>query len=82
MNLDLKCGSMSFADSLLSVIAPVLGLKTIPYLLDTNGTHTGITYAHLKAPYLCDYMGYVRYVGLVWETAKLTGDYLLSLHEK
>ena len=54
---------MSFADWLWSVIAPALGLKTIPDLLDTNSTHTGIAYAHLTAPHFRDYMGYVRHVG-------------------
>ena len=34
-------------DWLWSVIAPALGLKTIPDLLDTNSTQTGIAYAHL-----------------------------------
>ena len=54
---------MSFADWLRSVIAPALGLKTIPDLLDTNSIHTGIAYAHLTASHSCDYMGYVRHVG-------------------
>ena len=54
---------MSFADWLWSVIAPALGLKTIPDLLDTNSTHTDIAYANLTAPHSRDYMGYVRHVG-------------------
>ena len=54
---------MSFADWLWSMIASALGLKTIPDLLDTNSTHTGIAYVHLIAPHTCDYMGYVRHVG-------------------
>ena len=53
---------MSFADWLWSVIAPALGLKTIPYLLDTNSAHTDIAYANLTAQHSCDYMGYVRHV--------------------
>ena len=45
---DLKYGSMSFADWLWSVIAPALGLQTIPDPLDRNRIHTGIAYAHLR----------------------------------
>ena len=65
-----------FADCLWSVIAPALGLKMIPNLLDINSTHTGMAYAHLTAPHSCDYMGYVRYVGTLREAAKITCDYL------
>ena len=58
IEVDLKYGSMSFADWPLSVIAPALGLKTIPDLLDTNSTHTGIENAHLTAEkIICDYLG-------------------------
>ena len=60
---------MSFADWLWSVITPALGLKTIPDLLDTNSTYTGITYAHITASHSCDYMGYVRRVGKLQEAA-------------
>ena len=63
--------SMSFGDWLCSVIAPALGLKTIPDLLDTNSTHTGIAYVHLTAPHSCDYMGYVRHVGTLRDAAKI-----------
>ena len=66
----LKYGSMSFADWLWSVIAPALGLKTIPDLLDTNSTHTSIAYAHLTAPHSIDYMGYVRHVGHAARSSK------------
>ena len=72
---DLKYGSMSFADWLWSVMAPALGLKTIPNLLDTHSKHTGIAYAHLTARHCCDHMGYVRHVGTLREAAKLTCDY-------
>ena len=61
---------MSFADWPWSVIAPALGLKTTPDLLDTNGTYTGIAYAHLTAPHSCDYMGYVRHVGHAARSSK------------
>ena len=54
---------MFFADWLSSVIAPALGLKTIPDLLDTDSTQTGIAYVYLTAPHSCDYMGYVHHVG-------------------
>ena len=76
IELDLKYVSVSFADWLWSVIAPPLGLKTIPDLLDTNSTHTGIAYAHLTAPHSCDYMGYVRHVGQAARSSKITCDYL------
>ena len=66
-----------FADWLWSVIAPALGLIMIPDLLDTNSTHTGIAYAHLRAPHTCDYMSYVRHVGHAARSSKqITGDYL------
>ena len=61
---------MSFADWLWSVIAPALGFKTTPDLLDTNSTHTGIEYAHLTAPHSCDYMDYVRHVGHAARSSK------------
>ena len=67
---------MFFADWLWSVIAPVLGLKTIPDLLDTNSTHMSIAYAHITAPHFCDYMGYVRHEGMLREAAKILCDYL------
>ena len=79
---------MSFADWLWSVVAPVLGLKTIPDLLDTNSTYTGIAYVHFTAPHSCDYMGYVRHVGHAARSSKnhmwLLGlEYAkFSLHEK
>ena len=53
---------MSFADWLWYAIVSALVLKTIPDLLDTNSTQTGIAYAHLTALHSCDYMGYVRHV--------------------
>ena len=46
-SLDLKYGSLSFADWLWAMIAPVLGLKTIPDLLDTNSTHRA---SHMSTP--------------------------------
>ena len=61
---------MPFADWLWSVVAPALGLKTIPDLLDKNGTHMGIAYAHLTAQHSCDYMGYVRHVGHAARSSK------------
>ena len=56
---------MSFADWMWSVIAPALGLKTIPDLLGTNSTHThtGIAYDHLIGSHSCNYVGYVHHVG-------------------
>ena len=41
------------------MIAPALGLKTTPDLLDVNSTHTGNAYAHLIAQHTCDYVSYV-----------------------
>ena len=79
---------MSFADWLWSVIAWTLGLKTIPDLLDTNSTHTGIAYTHLTAPDSCDYVGYIRHVGHTVRSSKihvwlLGPEYAkFSLHEK
>ena len=68
---------MSFADWLWSVIAPALGFKTIPDLLDTNSTHTGIAYADLTASHSCDYMGYLRHVvHAARSRKKITCDYL------
>ena len=61
---------MCFADWLLSVIAQALEFKTIPDLLDTNTTHTGIAYAHVTAPHSCAYMGYVRHVGHAARSSK------------
>ena len=49
IELRLKYEHMSFAACLWSVIAPALGLKTIPDLVDTNSTHTDIAYAYLTA---------------------------------
>ena len=46
---DLECGSMSFADWLSSVIAPALGVKTIPNLLDTKQ----YTHGHRICPHHC-----------------------------
>ena len=63
-------GSMSFADWLWSVIASAFGLKTIPDLLDTNSTHTGIAYVHLAAPDSCHYKGYIRHVGHAARSSK------------
>ena len=88
MSWDLKYESMSFADWLSSVIAPAFRLKTIPALLDTNSTHTGVAYSHLTAPHSFDYMGYVRHVGHAARSRKnhmwLPGlEYAkFSLHEK
>ena len=79
---------MSSADWLWSVIAPALGLKTTPDLLDTNSTHMGIAYAHLITPHSCDYMGYLHHVGHTARSSKnymrvLTLEYtMFSLHEK
>ena len=78
---NLKYESMSFADWLLSVIAPTLGLKTIPDLLNSNSTHTGTAYAHLAAPHTCGYMVYIRHVGHVREAAKITCDYLARIRQ-
>ena len=72
------------------MIAPALGLKAIPDLLDTNSTHMVITYAYLTALHSCDYMGYVRQVGHAARSSKygmrlLGVEYAyvkLSLHEK
>ena len=50
---DLKYESMAFADWNWSVIAPALGLKTIPDLLDTITIHTGMAFAYIIAPYTC-----------------------------
>ena len=61
---------MYFADWLWVVIAQVLGLKTIPDLLDTNSTHTGIAHAHLTTPHTCDYMGYLRHLGNAARSSK------------
>ena len=70
------------------MITPALGLKTIPNLLDTNSTHTGIAYVHLTAPQTCDYMGYECQVGHAARSSK-NHQWLLgleytkfSLHEK
>ena len=46
IDLGLKIWFMSFADWLWSVIAMAFWLKMILNVLDTNSTHTGITYAH------------------------------------
>ena len=62
IELGLKIWVYVLRDWLWSVIAPALGLKTIPDLLDTNSTHTGIAYAYLAALHSCDYMGYLRHV--------------------
>ena len=62
IELWLKIWILSFADQLWSVIAVALGLKTIPYLLDTNSTHTFITNTYLITLYICDYMGYACHV--------------------
>ena len=73
---------------LLHVFMSAIGWKTISDLLDTNSTHTGITYAHLPASHSCDYMGYVCHV---WHAAKCNNNHMwipgveyvnLSLHEK
>ena len=61
--LGLKYGYTSFADWLWSAIAPVLGLKTIPDLLYTNSTHTGIAFIQLTVPHSCDYMNYAHHIG-------------------
>ena len=59
-SLDLKYGCISFADWLRSTIAPVLGLKMITDLPDTNSMHTSIAHVHHTAPHTGDYMGNVR----------------------
>ena len=70
IELELKYGSMSFTDWLWSVIASALWFKTIPDLLDTNSTHTGIAYANLTAPHSCEYMDYVCHVGHAVRSSK------------
>ena len=71
IELDLKYGSMSFADWLCSVIALALGLKTIRDLVDKDSTRMGIAYAHLTASHSWDYMGYMRYVGYAARSSKI-----------
>ena len=63
IELGLKIRVMSFADWLWSVITLTIGLKTIPDLLDTNSTHTGIAYYYITAPHACGHMRYVHHVG-------------------
>ena len=63
--------------AVISMVAPALGLKTIPDLLDTNSRHTGIAYANLTTPHTCDYMGYVHHVQLAARSRnKIAGGYL------
>ena len=61
----LKYRSVSFADWLLTVIAPVLGLKPISDVLDTNSTHTRThtRASHIPAHHTCYCMDYVCHVG-------------------
>ena len=67
-------------------MAPVLRLKMIPNMLNTNSTHTGIASPYLTTPHTCYYMGYGRQVGHAARSSKNQGDYTkfleLLIHEK